>query len=83
MKTATAVLPWPKDAKGKPEKDVGWFRVGYRVESNGAESASGIISIGAIATNLMDLRLAYARVPDAENFNIEAVLAERGELPNN
>ncbi|HEV2134819.1 MAG TPA: MG2 domain-containing protein [Terracidiphilus sp.] len=61
-KTASAVLPWPKDAKGKPEEDVGWYRVGYRVESNGAENVPGMVSIGAIATNLMDLRLAYSKL---------------------
>jgi len=61
-KAASAALPWPKDRKGKPEDDIGWYRVGYRVNVNGEENASGVLSIGAIATNLMELRLAYPKL---------------------
>lgn len=61
-KVASAVLPWSKDEKGKPEDDIGWYRVGYRVDVNGMEGASGVLSIGTIATNLMKLRLAYPKL---------------------
>ncbi len=59
---ASAVLSWPKNAKGKPEGDIGWYRVGYRVEGNDASAASGVLAVGAIATNLMELRLAYPKL---------------------
>jgi hypothetical protein len=61
-RSSSALLPWPKDAKGKPEGDIGWYRVGYRVEGNGASDASGVLAVGAIATNLMELRLAYPKL---------------------
>jgi len=61
-KSASAVLPWPIDAQGKREEDVGWYRVGYRVEWDGVEHAHGTLSIGAIASNLMELRLAYPKL---------------------
>jgi hypothetical protein len=61
-KSASAVLPWPNDAQGKREEDIGWYRVGYRVEWNGVEHAHGLLSIGAIASNLMELRLAYPKL---------------------
>jgi hypothetical protein len=61
-KSASAELPWPNDAQGKREEDVGWYRVGYRVEWNSVEQAHGMLSIGAIASNLMELRLAYPKL---------------------
>jgi hypothetical protein len=61
-KVASADLQWPKDEKGNAEDDIGWYRVGYRVDVNGVEGASGVLSIGAIATNLMKLRLAYPKL---------------------
>jgi phage baseplate assembly protein gpV len=39
--------------------EMDWYRIGYRVEVDGAESSHGILSVGAIATNLITLRLAY------------------------
>lgn len=61
-RSAFALLPWPRDAQGKREEDVGWYRVGYRVEDNGASVASGVLAVGAIAANLMELRLAYPKL---------------------
>lgn len=40
-------------------EEIGWYRIGYRVEVKGAESLHGILSVGAIAANLIALRLAY------------------------
>jgi hypothetical protein len=57
-RAATLTLDWPSDAKGKRVDDVSWYRVMYRIDANGAETAHGILSVGAIAANLMELRLA-------------------------
>ena len=51
-------LAWPKDDKGKAADDVGWYRVGYRIEAANGGRANGILSIGAIAPNLLTLRMA-------------------------
>lgn len=51
-------LPWPQDEKGKPTDDVGWYRIAYRIETADAPPRSGILSIGAIAPDLLTLRLA-------------------------
>lgn len=61
-KSASAALPWPNDAQEKREEDIGWYRIGYRVDENGVEQAHGMLSIGAIASNLMELRLAYPKL---------------------
>jgi len=56
---AAVTLAWPN---GLPEigiAAIGWYRIGYRVEVNGAESSHGILSVGAITANLITLRLAY------------------------
>jgi len=56
---AAVTLAWPK---GSPEigiEDIGWYRICYRVEVNGAETSYGILSVGAITANLIALRLAY------------------------
>jgi hypothetical protein len=55
---ATLTLPWPKDAHGIPVSEIGWYRIAYRIEANGAPAAHGILSVGAIASNLLALRLA-------------------------
>jgi hypothetical protein len=55
---AALTLPWPKDARGAAVKEIGWYRIGYRIEANGALAAHGVLSVGAIALNLMELRLA-------------------------
>ena len=57
-----ATLPWPKDARGVREEDIGWYRIGYRVEVNGSERLHGVLSVGAITANLMELRLAYPKM---------------------
>jgi len=52
-------LAWPN---GLPEigiAAIGWYRIGYRVDVNGAESSHGILSVGAITGNLIALRLAF------------------------
>ena len=51
-------LPWPQDEKGKPTDDVGWYRIAYRIEAADAPPRKGILSIGAIAPDLLTLRLA-------------------------
>lgn len=51
-------LAWPKDAKGKVADDVGWYRIGYRIEAAIGAATNGILSIGQIAPNLLMLRLA-------------------------
>ncbi|HEY2470025.1 MAG TPA: alpha-2-macroglobulin family protein [Terracidiphilus sp.] len=61
-RSASATLPWPKDSRGIREDDIGWYRVGYRVEQNGKRSSLGVLSVGAITTNLMELRLAYPKM---------------------
>ena len=52
------VLPWPRDEKGKPADDVGWYRIAYRIETANGLPQKGILSIGAIAPDLLTLRLA-------------------------
>lgn len=59
---ASAAIPWPLDARGEREGNIGWYRIGYRVEVDGVERSHGIVSVGAIATNLLELRLAYPKV---------------------
>lgn len=54
-------LAWPKGSEDLGVKDVAWYRIGYRVEAQGAEGAHGILSIGAITEKLIALRLAYPR----------------------
>ena len=61
-RTAAAVLPWPKDESDVREEDIGWYRIGYRVEVGGAERSHGVLSVGAITANLMELRLAYPKL---------------------
>src|ERR1035441_8281434 len=51
-------LPWPRDEKGEPADDVGWHRIAYRIETANAPPLNGILSIGAIAPDLLTLRLA-------------------------
>jgi hypothetical protein len=58
VSAASLVLPWPNDAKGQPVDDIGWYRIGYRIDSGGPAVAHGILSVGAIAPNLLALRLA-------------------------
>jgi hypothetical protein len=61
-RAVSATLPWPKDARGLREDDIGWYRVGYRVEENGTGRSFGVLSVGAITANLMELRLAYPKM---------------------
>lgn len=67
---AGMILPWPKDTKEIGVEDIGWYRIGYRVEVEGAVSAHGILSVGAITTNLIALRLAYpAKVAQGQRIS--------------
>ncbi|MFY9852613.1 MAG: alpha-2-macroglobulin family protein [Terracidiphilus sp.] len=59
---ASATMPWPIDARGVREEDIGWYRIGYRIEMDGAERSHGVLSVGAITANLMALRLAYPKL---------------------
>jgi hypothetical protein len=56
--SAHFVLPWPVDGHGKAVEEVGWYRIGYRIDINDATVADGVLSIGAITPNLLELRLA-------------------------
>jgi A-macroglobulin TED domain/Alpha-2-macroglobulin family/Carboxypeptidase regulatory-like domain/MG2 domain/A-macroglobulin receptor binding domain len=56
--TATLTLPGPNDSRGQPVDDIGWYRIGYRIETGSAPVAHGIFSVGAITSNLLALRLA-------------------------
>ncbi|HUB51290.1 MAG TPA: alpha-2-macroglobulin family protein [Terracidiphilus sp.] len=49
---------WPVDARGNAVEEIGWYRIGYRIDVNGAIVANGILSIGAITPNLLELKLA-------------------------
>jgi hypothetical protein len=55
---ATLTLPWPKDQHGYAVSEIGWYRIAYKIEVNGAPEAHGVLAVGAIATNLLALRLA-------------------------
>jgi Alpha-2-macroglobulin family/A-macroglobulin TED domain/MG2 domain/Carboxypeptidase regulatory-like domain/A-macroglobulin receptor binding domain len=55
---ASFTLPWPKNEKNKPITEIGWYRIAYRVEAINATPVYGVLSIGAIATNLLTLRMA-------------------------
>ncbi|MGD0860180.1 MAG: alpha-2-macroglobulin family protein [Terracidiphilus sp.] len=57
-RSAALTLPWPKDKLGHPASEIGWFRIAYRIEPGGAPVAHGVLSVGAIASNLLALRLA-------------------------
>ena len=51
-------LPRPKDEHGQKVKELGWYRIAYRVEAGGAPVAQGVLAVGAITPNLMELRIA-------------------------
>ncbi|MGA3159863.1 MAG: alpha-2-macroglobulin family protein [Terracidiphilus sp.] len=57
-RTASLKLPWPRDAHGNSATEIGWYRIAYRIEANDAPAAHGVLSVGAIASNLLALRLA-------------------------
>jgi len=56
--TASLALPWPKDQHGDAVSEIGWYRIAYRIEVNGVTGAHGVLAVGAIASNLLALRLA-------------------------
>jgi len=58
MHVARFTLPWPRDEKNSPITEIGWYRIAYRVEAPNATPVNGVLSIGAIATNLLTLRMA-------------------------
>lgn len=55
--TVNIALPRPKDEAGKLVKELGWYRIGYRISAPGTPPLEGIVSVGAISPNLMELRL--------------------------
>jgi uncharacterized protein YfaS (alpha-2-macroglobulin family) len=55
---ANLSLAWPIDDHGHPADRIGWYRIGYRIESGGIVLTKGILAVGAIAADLMELRLA-------------------------
>ncbi len=57
-RSAHLVLSWPNDEHGQPVEEIGWYRIGYQIEVNESTVAHGILSIGAITPNLLELRLA-------------------------
>jgi hypothetical protein len=57
-RSVTLTLPRPRDAKGKPADQIGWYRIGYRIEAGSVTAAHGILAIGAISPNLLELRMA-------------------------
>jgi hypothetical protein len=75
-RAAAFTLDWPSDAKGKRVDDVSWYRILYRIDANGAETAHGILSVGAIATNLMRLRVVYPKqIASREATSVRVVAA--------
>jgi len=56
--SAHLALSSPVDQHGNQVEEVGWYRIGYRIDVNDATVANGILSIGAITPNLLGLRLA-------------------------
>lgn len=56
--SAHLMLSWPLDQHGNLVEEIGWYRIGYRIDVNDATVSSGILSIGAITPNLLELRLA-------------------------
>lgn len=55
---AVLTIPWPMSPSWTPVDQIGWYRIAYRIEAGGIIAAKGILAIGAIAPNLLDLRLA-------------------------
>ena len=51
-------LPLPRDKKGEVESGIGWYRIAYRLDSADRAATEGILAIGAIAPNLLELHLA-------------------------
>lgn len=67
---ADMTLAWPKASPELGIADIGWYRIGYRVEIGGVESSHGILSVGAITANLIALRLAYpARIAQGQGVS--------------
>ena len=56
--SAHLIFSWPLDQHGNFVEEIGWYRIGYRIDVNDAAVANGILSIGAITPNLLELRLA-------------------------
>jgi hypothetical protein len=61
-RSVVVTLPWAKDARSSENQEVGWYRIAYRIEKGGAPIAHGILSVGAIATNLLAMRLARPEI---------------------
>jgi len=57
-RAADIALPLPRDKKGEAESGIGWYRIAYRLDSADQSATEGILAIGAIAPNLLELHLA-------------------------
>jgi hypothetical protein len=55
-------LPLPKNKSGDAESRIGWYRIAYRLDNADGIATRGILAIGAITPNLMELRLARAEL---------------------
>jgi hypothetical protein len=56
-RSVTLTLPWSKEAHSFESQEIGWYRIAYRIEANGAPTAHGVLAVGAIAENLLALRM--------------------------
>lgn len=48
----------PKDKSGDVESGIGWYRIAYRLDNADGIATDGVPAIGAIAPNLLELRMA-------------------------
>jgi hypothetical protein len=52
-----AIVPRPTEPDGKPVVKLDWYRIAYRVQAPGAAATEGIVAVGVVAPNAMELRL--------------------------
>jgi hypothetical protein len=52
-----AIVPRPTEAAGKPIVKLDWYRIADSVQAPGAAATEGIVAVGAVAPNVMELRL--------------------------
>ena len=57
LRVAEVALPVPRDKNGKMASDFSWYRIGYQLDSADG-SSQGVVAVGAVAANLLELRLA-------------------------
>jgi hypothetical protein len=58
-----AIVPRPTEADGKPVVKLNWYRIAYSVQAPGAVANEGIVAVGAVAANLLELRLVRPGYP--------------------